>query len=128
MAKPATTNSMVSDKDGNSADASKITMPKNRDFRGAWTLEGDVMKEDLSVAKELFKSKIKEARTPLLASEDVAFMMALENDDASARAASVAKKKALRDATKASAIDAASSIEELTAAWDTSVLGDSPYA
>ena len=127
MAKPATT-SMISDKDGNSADASKITMPKNRDFRGAWTLEGDVMKEDLSVAKELFKSKIKEARTPLLASEDVAFMMALENDDASARAASVAKKKALRDATKASAIDAASSIEELTAAWDTSVLGDSPYA
>jgi hypothetical protein len=127
MAKPAT-KSMISDKDGNSADASKITMPKNRDFRGAWTLEGDVMKEDLSVAKELFKSKIKEARTPLLASEDVAFMMALENDDASARAASVAKKKALRDATKASAIDAASSIKELTAAWDTSVLGDSPYA
>ena len=127
MAKPATT-SMISDKDGNSADASKVTMPKNRDFRGAWTLEGDVMKEDLSVAKELFKSKIKEARTPLLASEDVAFMMALENDDSSARAASVAKKKALRDATKASAIDAASSIEELTAAWDTSVLGDSPYA
>ena len=127
MAKPAT-KSMISDKDGNSADASKITMPKNRDFRGAWTLEGDVMKEDLSVAKELFKSKIKEARTPLLASEDVSFMMALENDDASARAASVAKKKALRDATKASAIDAASSIEELTAAWDTSVLGDSPYA
>ena len=127
MAKPAT-KSMISDKDGNSADASKITMPKNRDFRGAWTLEGDVMKEDLSVAKELFKSKIKEARTPLLASEDVAFMMALENDDSSARAASVAKKKALRDATKASAIDAASSIAELTAAWDTSVLGDSPYA
>ena len=28
MAKPKT-NSMVSDKDGNSADASKITMPKN---------------------------------------------------------------------------------------------------
>ena len=127
MAKPAT-KSMISDKDGNSADASKLTMPKNRDFRGAWTLEGDVMKEDLSAAKELFKDKIKEARTPLLASEDVAFMMALENDDASARAASVAKKKALRDATKASAIDAASSIAELTAAWDTSVLGDSPYA
>ena len=127
MAKPAT-KSMISDKDGNSADASKITMPKTRDFRGAWTLEGDVMKEDLSAAKEIFRDKVKEARTPLLASEDVAFMMALENDDASARAASVAKKKALRDATKASAIDAASSIDELKAAWDTSVLGDSPYA
>ena len=127
MAKPKT-NQMVSDKDGNSADASKVTMPKTRDFRGAWTLEGDVMKEDLSAAKEIFRDKIKEARTPLLASEDVAFMMALENDDSKARAASVAKKKALRDATKASAIDAASSIDELKAAWDTSVLGDSPYA
>ena len=81
MAKPKT-NSMVSDKDGNSADASKVTMPKTRDFRGAWTLEGDVMKEDLSAAKEIFRDKVKEARTPLLASEDVAFMMALENDDA----------------------------------------------
>ena len=127
MAKPKT-NQMVSDKDGNSADASKVTMPKTRDFRGAWTLEGDVMKEDLSAAKEIFRDKVKEARTPLLASEDVAFMMALENDDSKARAASVAKKKALRDATKASAIDAASSIDELKAAWDTSVLGDSPYA
>ena len=87
MAKPKT-NSMVSDKDGNSADASKVTMPKTRDFRGAWTLEGDVMKEDLSAAKEIFRDKIKEARTPLLASEDVAFMMALENDDSKARAAS----------------------------------------
>jgi len=127
MAKPAT-KTMISDKDGNSADVSKLTMPKNRDFRDAWTLEGDVMKEDLSAAKEIFKDKIKEARNPLLASEDVAFMMALENDDSKAKAASVAKKKALRDATKASAINAASSIEELTAAWDTSVLGDSPYA
>ena len=127
MAKPKT-NQMVSDKDGNSADASKVTMPKTRDFRGAWTLEGDVMKEDLSAAKEIFRDKVKEARTPLLASEDVAFMMALENNDSKARAASVAKKKALRDATKASAIDAASSIDELKAAWDTSVLGDSPYA
>jgi hypothetical protein len=127
MAKPKT-NQMVSDKDGNSADASKIKMPKTRDFRGAWTLEGDVMKEDLSAAKEIFRDKVKEARTPLLASEDVAFMMALENNDSKAKAASVAKKKALRDATKASAIDAASSIDELKAAWDTSVLGDSPYA
>jgi hypothetical protein len=127
MAKPKT-NQMVSDKDGNSADASKVTMPKTRDFRGAWTLEGDVMKEDLSAAKEIFRDKVKEARTPLLASEDVAFMMALENNDSKAKAASVAKKKALRDATKASAIDAASSIDELKAAWDTSVLGDSSYA
>ena len=37
-------------------------------------------------------------------------------------------KKALRDAPAASAITNAGNITALKAAWDTSVLGDSPYA
>ena len=36
-------------------------------------------------------------------------------------------KTDLRDATDASAIGSATTITELKAAWDTSVLGDSPY-
>ena len=67
-------------------------------------------------------------RTPLLAAEDVVYMKALEADDASAKTASVTKKTALRDAIDASAISSASDIDALKAAWDTSVLGDSPYA
>lgn len=55
-------------------------------------------------------------------------MKALEADDASAKTASVAKKKALRDAPSASEITAAKTIAELKAAWNKSVLGDSPYA
>ena len=43
-------------------------------------------------------------------------------------AASVAKKKKLRDAPAAKAISDADTIAKLKAAWDTSVLGDSPYA
>ena len=65
---------------------------------------------------------------PLLDAEDVVYMKALEADDADAKSASVAKKTALRDAPAASAINAASDIAGLKAAWDTSVLGDSPYA
>ena len=42
--------------------------------------------------------------------------------------ASVAKKKKLRDAPAASAISSADTIAKLKAAWDTSTLGDSPYA
>ena len=38
------------------------------------------------------------------------------------------KKKALRDAPAAKAISDADTIAKLKAAWDTSVLGDSPYA
>ena len=118
----------IVDKDGNQIDASTATVPSDRHFRGAWSLSGTVISEDMTKAKEIFKDKIREARTPLLAAEDVVYMKALEADDASAKTASVAKKTALRDAPAASAITNAADIAALKAAWDTSVLGDSPYA
>ena len=122
------TKTFVTDKDGATADASSITMPSDRHFRNAWKLSGSVMAEDMTAAKVIFKDKIREVRKPLLEAEDVVYMKALEADDASAKTASVAKKKALRDAPSAKAIDDADSIAKLKAAWDTSTLGDSPYA
>ena len=122
----ATTN--IVDKDGNSISASDATVPSDRHFRGAWSLSGTTITEDLAVAKTIFKGKVREARGPLLDAEDVIYMKALEADDASAKTASVAKKKALRDAPAASAISSADTIAKLKAAWDTSTLGDSPYA
>jgi len=118
----------IVDKDGNQIDASTATVPANRDFRGAWSLSGNVISEDLTKAKEIFADKIREVRKPLLEAEDVAYMKALEADDATAKAASVTKKTNLRDAPAASAISDATTIAELKAAWDTDVLGDSPYA
>ena len=122
----ATTN--IVDKDGNTISASDATVPSDRHFRGAWTLSGKTISEDLAVAKTIFKDKVREARTPLLAAEDVVYMKALEAGDTDAQAASVTKKKALRDAPDASAITSADTIAKLKAAWDTSTLGDSPYA
>ena len=118
----------IVDKDGNQIDASTASVPSDRHFRGAWSLSGTVISEDMTKAKEIFKDKIREARAPLLEAEDVVYMKALEADDASAKTASVAKKTALRDAPAASAITNAADIAALKAAWDTSVLGDSPYA
>ena len=118
----------IVDKDGNQIDASAATVPSDRHFRGAWSLSGSVISEDMDAAKEIFKDKVREVRNPLLDAEDVVYMKALEADDASAKSASVTKKTALRDAPAASAINAASDIAGLKAAWDTSVLGDSPYA
>ena len=118
----------IVDKDGNQIDASTATVPANRDFRGAWSLSGTVISEDLTKAKEIFKDKIREVRTPLLEAEDVVYMKALEADDASAKTASVTKKNNLRNAPAASAITNASDIAALKAAWDTDLLGDSPYA
>jgi len=118
----------IVDKDGNQIDASTATVPSDRHFRGAWSLNGSVISEDLATAKEIFKDKIREVRGPLLDAEDVVYMKALEADDSAAKTASVTKKNALRDAPAASAITNATTIAELKAAWDTDVLGDSPYA
>lgn len=122
------TTTYIVDKDGNQVDASTVTVPSDRHFRGAWTLNGKVISEDMTKAKEIFKDKIREVRGPLLDAEDVVYMKALEGDDASAKTASVAKKKALRDAPANSKINSADTIAKLKAAWDTTVLGDSPYA
>lgn len=118
----------IVDKDGNQADAAQLTVPSNRHFRGAWSLSGDIISEDLDAAKVLFKDKIREVRKPLLEAEDVKYMRAIEDDDSTAKSAAATKKTALRNAPAASAITDATTIAELKAAWDTDTLGDSPYA
>lgn len=116
----------IVDKDGNQVDASSATVPANRDFRGAWSLNGSVISEDMDKAKEIFKDKIREVRAPLLDAKDVELMKALEAGTSTTAIATA--KNALRDATAASAISNASSISELKAAWDSSTLGDSPFS
>ena len=118
----------IVDKDGNQIDAANATVPANRDFRGAWSLSGSVISEDLTKAKEIFKDKIREVRKPLLEAEDVVYMKALEDDDSTAKTNSVTKKNSLRDAPAATAITNATDIASLKAAWDTNLLGTSPYA
>ena len=124
------TKSYIVDMDGASVDASAVSKPSDRHFRGAWKLSSDskVIAEDMTKAKEIFKDKIRTVRQPLLDAEDVVYMKALEASDSSAQTASVAKKKKLRDAPAASAIGSADTIAKLKAAWDTSTLGTSPYA
>ena len=120
---------LIIDKDGKQINAVSVSSkPSDRHFRNAWAISGSVISEDVTKAKEIFKDKIRDVRKPLLEAEDVAYMKALEASDASAKDASVAKKKKLRDAPAASAISSADTIAKLKAAWDTSTLGDSPYA
>ena len=120
---------IIEDKDGNEKDLSDLTAyPSDRDFRGAWSLSGTVITEDIDEAKEIFKDKIREVRKPLLEAEDTKFMKALEDADTSAQNTIKTKKNSLRDAPAASAISSATTITELKAAWDTNLLGTSPYA
>ena len=116
----------IVDKDGNQIDASTATVPSDRHFRGAWSLNGSVISEDMDAARAIFRDKIREVRKPLLEAKDVELMKALETGADTTAIASA--KQALRDAPAASAINSASNITALKAAWDADTLGDSPYA
>ena len=119
----------IADKDGNSIETSKATSkPSDRHFRNAWTLSGTVISEDMTTAKTIFKNKIREVRKPLLEEQDVLFMKAMEDGDSTEQSTIASKKKELRDAPAASAITNATTITELKAAWNTDLLGASPYA
>ena len=119
---------MIQDKDGVIA-ATPSTMPSDRHFRNAWVFDSaqSAITEDITAAKVIFKDKIREVRGPLLEVEDVVWMKAAEANDSDGKVASVAKKKKLRDAPAASAITSADTIDKLKGAWDSDVLGTSPY-
>ena len=119
---------IIADKDGNTINASTASIPSDRHFRNAWSLSGTTITEDMTAAKVIFKNKIREVRKPLLEEQDVAFMKALEAGDSTAQTTAKNAKTALRNAPAAQAITDADTITKLKAAWDTSVLGDSPYA
>ena len=85
-----------------------------------------IISTDMAKAKEIHKTNIREARTPLLAALDVEFQKAQETSASTTDI--VAKKQALRDAPADSSIDAVINEDQLKAQWNTSVLGDSPYS
>ena len=84
-----------------------------------------IIKTDMAKAREIHKTKIRQAREPLLASLDIDFQRALETGADTSTI--VAKKQTLRDAPAASGISTAASESDLKAQWDTTNLGPSPY-
>lgn len=84
-----------------------------------------IIKIDITEAKEIHKTNIREARAPKLAELDIEFMVAQETG--ADTSAIVAKKQALRNAPAAAGISTAVTDVDLKSQWDTSILGDSPY-
>ena len=84
-----------------------------------------IIKTDMAKAREIHKTKIRQAREPLLASLDIDFQRALETGADTSTI--VAKKQALRDAPAAADISTAATTDDLKAQWDTDILGTSPY-
>jgi hypothetical protein len=91
-------------------------------FRNAWVCDSDMNPTiDITLARDIWRDKIRNARKPKLEELDIQYMRAQEaGEDTSAI---VAKKNKLRDFPAKSEIDSASTVEELKTVWDVD-LGD----
>ena len=85
-----------------------------------------IITTDMAKAKEIHKTKIRNARPSKFAELDIEFQRALETGADTTTI--VAKKQALRDAPAAAGISTAVTETDLKAQWDTSILGISPYS
>jgi len=85
-----------------------------------------IISTDIAKAREIHKTKIRNARVSKLAELDIEFQKALETGASTTDI--VSKKQALRDAPADSAIASASDEAALKAQWNTSILGTSPYS
>ena len=94
-------------------DASFLTVPTDRTFRGAWTFSGEAVEVDMAAARDIWRDKIRVAREPELAKLDTAYMKALETSADTTQI--IADKQALRDAPAHSDIDAATTPDALKA-------------
>ena len=68
---------------------------------------------NMDKARNIKRNMIRDERKPLLEALDVAYMRAVETQDAEKMAEIAAKKQALRDCTKDPAIDAAVTPDDL---------------
>ena len=98
---------------GDVRDASSLTVPADRTFRGAWQFNGAAVEIDMAAARDIHRDNLRREREPKLAALDVDYMKALEQGGDTAAIA--AQKQALRDITADARIEAAATPDELKA-------------
>jgi hypothetical protein len=103
------------DINGDVRDASSLTLPADRVFRGAWQYNGNAVEIDMVVARDIHRDRLREDRKPRLEALDTAWFRAAETGDADAQAQVAADKQALRDVTSDPRIEAAATPDELKA-------------
>lgn len=92
-----------------------IELPKNREFRGAWRHEGDVIDIDMPRARAIHLNRIRDVRNRLLEASDKALMRAQEQGHATE--ALVTYRKDLRDLPQTLDLSKATTAEALAEIW-----------
>ena len=108
--------------DGETLDTAAYDLPKNRNFTDAWALAEDkdhnqIVVIDVEKAKDVWKRKMREARSPLMTKLDAEYFMALEQQNTTKAGEIAATKQLLRDVTKLPELLNATSVEEIEAVW-----------
>jgi len=95
-------------------------IPVDRTYRNAWRLsdtDDELITVDIEKAIEIWKDKMRLARSPILDKLDTEFFRALEEGDTERQKFITAKKKLLRDVTELPELEQAKSIQEIEAVW-----------
>lgn len=100
---------------GDIRDASSVTVPQDRAFRGAWQFNGNAVEIDMVAARQIHKDNLRAERSPRLEELDAAWFRAAETDDTAGKASVATQKQALRDVTEDTRIGSAATPEELKA-------------
>lgn len=96
-------------------EGSSVVKPNERIFRAAWALNNNVIEVDMIKAREIWRDKIRQARSSVMEGLDAAFMKALEVGNVPLQQSIAVHKQALRDAPNDEGIDIALTPEELKA-------------
>ena len=107
---------------GDVREASSLTVPSDRTFRGAWTFNGNAVEIDMAAARNIHKDNLRAERKPRLEALDVSYMKALESG--SGASAIATEKQTLRDITDDSRIASASTPDALKALDLATLLGE----
>ena len=107
---------------GDVRDASSLTVPTDRTFRGAWSFNGDAVEVDMTAALEIHKDNLRAERKPRLEALDVDYMKALEVGTGAAEIAT--QKETLRNITDDARLAAATTPDALKALDLATLLGE----
>ena len=94
-----------------------VDIPADRTFRDAWRDTGAKIEHDMAACRALHMARIRKARDAELKRLDVAFMRAVENDDAIGRGLVAATKQVLRDLPATFDLSSAATVDDLKARW-----------
>jgi len=88
-------------------------MPATRAYRDAWAVSNNKVGYNMPKARDIHRTKLREARKPMLEALDIAYQRADEQDDGPAKRRIAAEKQKLRDITANQLIERANNIAAL---------------